>query len=190
MCTYMCVQSTSMYVCVNPSKMLCLVGKNTWFNWLYAPWHQSSQASLNWVCWATSTLLIPTWWNPFPFKVVRVGVQDCSSCPVLAANQTGRVDWWELAGCVGFPNLPDQRAEPGSGWTPAKLNHILQAHVVDNALSTFGCVEWESDLCRGVMCARCYPFDMPKHKFHVMNPKVMYIHSILLHCTHIYKHCI
>ncbi len=87
----------------------------------------------------------------------------------------------------------DQRAEPGSGWAPAELNHILQAHVVDGALSTFGCVEWESEgvmsarcyLCRGVMCARCYPFDMPKHCFHGMNPKVMYIHSITLY-THVY----
>ena len=84
---------------------------------------------------------------------------------------------------LGFPDKADQRAEPGSGWTPAELNHILQAHVVDGALSTFGCVEWESELCREVMRARCYPFDMPKHSFHGMNPKVLYIH-----CTNIYKH--
>ena len=76
---------------------------------------------------------------------------------------------------LGFPYKADQRAEPGTGWTPAELNHILQSHVVDGALSTFGCVEWESDLCRGVMLARCYPFDMPKHSFHGMNPKVLYI---------------
>jgi hypothetical protein len=56
----------------------------------------------------------------------------------------------------------DQRAQPGSGWTPAELNHILQSHVVDGALTTFGCVEWESELCGGVMCG--------------MNPKVLYIH--------------
>ena len=67
----------------------------------------------------------------------------------------------------------------------AELNHILHAHVVDGALSTFGCMEWESDLCRGVMCARCYPFDMPKHRFHGMNPMVMYIHY-----TNMYIPCI
>ncbi len=57
----------------------------------------------------------------------------------------------------GSPDKADQRAEPGTGWTPAELNHILNAHVllVDGALSTFGCVEWESDLSRGVMCANC-----------------------------------
>ncbi len=56
-------------------------------------------------------------------------------------------------------------------WT--ELNHILQAHVVDGVLATFGCVEWESEqLCRGVMRARCYPFDMPKRRFHGFNTKV------------------
>ena len=29
---------------------------------------------------------------------------------------------------------------------------------MDCALTTFGCVEWESQLFRGVMRARCYPF--------------------------------
>ena len=64
-----------------------------------------------------------------------------------------------------------------------QLNHILQTHVVNGTLTTFGCVEWESNPCRGVMSARCYPFDMPNHSFHGMNPKVMYIH-----CTNMYKH--
>ena len=87
---------------------------------------------------------------------------------------------------LGFPDKADQRAEPGSGWTPAELNHILQAHVVDGALSTFGCVEWESELCRGVMRARCYPFDVPKHRFHGMNPKVMYINYTNMYIRAIY----
>ena len=67
----------------------------------------------------------------------------------------------------------------------AELNHILQSHVVDGTLTTFGCVEWESELCRGVMSARCYPFDMPKHRFHGMNPKVQYIQN-----TNMYIHVI
>ncbi len=55
---------------------------------------------------------------------------------------------------------------------PDELNHILQAHVVDGSLTTFGSVEWESELFRGVMRARCYPFKMPKHRFHGFNPQV------------------
>ncbi len=84
---------------------------------------------------------------------------------------------------LGFPDKADQRAQPGSGWTPAELNHILQSHVVDGAWTTFGCVEWESELCRGVMRARYYLFDMPKHSIHGMNPKVLYIHCTNNVCT-------
>ena len=55
------------------------------------------------------------------------------------------------------------------------LVFILQEHVVDGSLTTFGCVEWESELFRGVMRARCYPFKLPKRRFHGMNPQVRYI---------------
>ena len=78
---------------------------------------------------------------------------------------------------LGFPT----KADPRRGWTPAELNSILQNHVVRNrdgcALTTFGCVEWESgpesELYRGVMHARCYLWNMPKHCFHKMNPQVI-----------------
>ena len=73
---------------------------------------------------------------------------------------------------LGFPDKADQRAEPDTGWTPAELNHIHHVHVVDIALSTFGCVEWESQLFRGVMRARCYPFNLAKKSFHSCNPQV------------------
>ncbi len=37
-------------------------------------------------------------------------------------------------------------------------------------------MQWQSQLFirnfRGVMRARCYPFDMPKSRFHGFNPKV------------------
>ncbi len=82
------------------------------------------------------------------------------------------------------------RAVPGTGWTPTELNHILQAHVVDSALTTFGCVDWESDLCRGVMRARCYPFDMLKHHFHGLNPKVLVKHCIYMNIHAVYMFCI
>ena len=39
-------------------------------------------------------------------------------------------------------------------------------------LTTFGCVEWQYELFRGVMRAHCYPFNMPKKHFHGFNPKV------------------
>ncbi len=58
---------------------------------------------------------------------------------------------------LGFPGKASQRTEPGAGRTPAELNHIMQANVVDGAVATFGCVDWESDLCSGVMRARCDP---------------------------------
>ena len=80
---------------------------------------------------------------------------------------------------LGFPDKGDARASPGSGWTSAELNHILQAHVVDGALTTFGCVEWESDLFRGVKRATCYPFKLPGRCFHNMNPQVY----IVVHTT-------
>ncbi len=73
---------------------------------------------------------------------------------------------------LGFPDKADKRAQPGSGWTPAELNRILHEHVVSDELITFGCVEWQSQLFRGTMRARCYPFDMLKKSFHGFNPKV------------------
>ena len=39
-------------------------------------------------------------------------------------------------------------------------------------MTTFGCVEWESEQFRGVMRARSYPFKMPKRRFHGVNPQV------------------
>ena len=45
---------------------------------------------------------------------------------------------------LGFADKADTLAVAGTDWTPADLNHILNAHVVACALTTFGCVEWES----------------------------------------------
>ena len=58
--------------------------------------------------------------------------------------------------------------------------------------TTFGCVEWELELRRGVMRARCCPFDMPKHHFHGFNPKVwvhtcyMNVHTWYIHVCNMY----
>ena len=94
--------------------------------------------------------------------------------PVLRWLPTKLAEWIgeNLQEELGFPDKADKRAQPGTGWTPAELNSILQDHVMDGALTTFGCVEWESELFRGVMRARCYPFDMHKRRFHGFNPKV------------------
>jgi hypothetical protein len=40
------------------------------------------------------------------------------------------------------------------------------------ALHTFGFLEWESELYRGVMRAGCCPFNLPGRWFHNMNVQV------------------
>ncbi len=79
---------------------------------------------------------------------------------------------------AGFPDKADQRAQPGTGWTPAVLNSILHDHVVAGELTTFGCVKWQSQLFQGVMRASCYPFDMPKKRFHGFNLRNVFMASI------------
>ena len=97
--------------------------------------------------------------------------------PALRWLPTKLAEWIgeNLQDDLGFPDKADRRAQPGTGWTPAELNSILHDHVVDGELTTFGSVEWESQLFRGVMTlmsARCYQFDMPMRRFHGFNPKV------------------
>ena len=97
-----------------------------------------------------------------------------TSHPVLRWLPTKLAEWIgeNLQEVLGFPDKEDERADPGCGWTAAELNHILQAHVVDGTVTSFGCVEMESEMFRGVMRARCYPFNLPKRRFHKMNPQV------------------
>jgi hypothetical protein len=110
--------------------------------------------------------------------------------PALCWLPTKLAEWIgeNLQDEMGFPDKADKKAPPGTGWTPAELNHILQAHVVDGSLTTFGYVEWESQLLGGVMRARCYPFDMPKTRFHGFNVKVCdpYCHFLYWIITSIY----
>ncbi len=97
--------------------------------------------------------------------------------PVLRWLPTKLAEWIgeNMQDVLGFPDKADKRAQPGSGWTTAELNSILQDHVVNGALTTFGSVEFESELFRGTMRARCYPFDMPKRRFHSYNIKVCHM---------------
>ena len=94
--------------------------------------------------------------------------------PALQWLPTKLAEWIgeNLQDDLGFPD----KADPRRGWTPTELNNILDRHVVRDrngcALRTFGCIEWESEVYRGVMRARCYPFKMPKHTFRGTNPQV------------------
>ena len=72
---------------------------------------------------------------------------------------------------LGFPDMRDPNK-----WSVSELNNILQTHVVTDrngcSLHTFRCLEWESELYRGIMCARWYPFNIRGHRFHNMNPQL------------------
>ena len=59
---------------------------------------------------------------------------------------------------------------------------------MDGTLTTFGCVEWESELFLGVMRARCYPFKLPKRRFDGMNPQVQYFTYKYVQ-VHSYTYC-
>ena len=119
-----------------------------------------------------------------------------TSHPVLRWLPTKLAEWIgeNLQEALGFPDKADGRASPGTGWTPDELNHILQEHVVDGTLTTFGCVEWESEMFRGVMRARCYPFKLPKRRFHGFKPQVCILSKsstylyILQSCLYILVH--
>ncbi len=68
------------------------------------------------------------------------------------------------------------RPDPSKPWSIAILNQILQTCIVSDSrginIHTFQTVEFESDLYRGVMRARCYPFNMERHRFRGRNVKV------------------
>ncbi len=72
--------------------------------------------------------------------------------PALRWLPTKLAGWiWEnMQDELGFADKADKQAATSTGWTPAELNNILQAHVVDSALTTFGCMEWESEFFKGI----------------------------------------
>ena len=75
-------------------------------------------------------------------------------------------------------NMADELDLPdfGDDFSSAKMNSILTQCLVSNRkgenLHSHHTVEFESDLYRGVMRARCYPFDMDEHRFRDKNVKV------------------
>ena len=65
---------------------------------------------------------------------------------------------------LGIPPMRGQK------WTAGELNTILLHNMVPSTggacqLGTFGCIEWESELYSGRPKARCYPFNLPGHRF-------------------------
>ena len=78
-------------------------------------------------------------------------------------------------------NLGDElnlsaRAGSDADWSTEKLNVILQRCLVSDRkglnIHTFQMLEFESDLYRGIMRARCYPFDAQEYRFRGHNIKV------------------
>lgn len=79
--------------------------------------------------------------------------------------------------------IPQRRN--ADGWTVGELNSILENNLVAGTtghLRTFGCIQWENEVYIGRPKARCYPFDMPKHRFRGANPQVLAC-AILALCT-------
>ena len=116
-------------------------------------------------------------------------------CEQVLAGDDGRGEWttyqyrtahpilrWlptKLAEWIGDNYGPDLGIAPkgnADGWTVGELNTILENNIVPGAkghLRTFGCIEWESAVFNGRPKARCYPFDLPKHRFRGKNLQVL-----------------
>ena len=75
---------------------------------------------------------------------------------------------------LGIPPMRGQK------WTAGELNAILLHNLVPSnggagQLRTFGCIEWESEHYSGRPKARCYPFDLPGHRFRGKGLPCLYI---------------
>ena len=90
----------------------------------------------------------------------------------------------KLAEWIGDNYGPQLGIPPKShadGWTVAELNAILEKNLVGGTkghLRTFGGIQWECEMYNGRPKARCYPFDLPKHRFRGKNPQVV-LNSLL-----------
>jgi hypothetical protein len=75
------------------------------------------------------------------------------------------------------------------GWQVGELNAILDNNLVSGTtghLRTFGAIQWECELYNGRPKARCYPFDLPKHRFRGKTPQVNAIIVCYILCYVIY----
>jgi hypothetical protein len=125
-------------------------------------------------------------------------------CEQVLAGDDGRGEWttykyrtahpilrWlptKLAEWIGDNYGPDLGIAPRGnvdGWTVGELNTILENNLVPGAkghLRTFGCIEWESAVFNGRPKARCYPFDLPKHRFR--GKKLQVLHNSYMNSYH------
>ena len=75
--------------------------------------------------------------------------------PVLQYLPTKLAEWVgeNMQDELGFPDKKDTKK-----WSVSELNNILRTYVVCDrnvcSLQTFRCLEWESELYRGIMSAR------------------------------------
>ena len=98
----------------------------------------------------------------------------CSSHPMLQFLPQKLAEWIANNDAEEL-NVP-LRTDLSQPWSTATLNRILQTCLVCDRkgtnIHTFQTVEFESDLYHWVMCARCYPFNMERHRFRGRNVKV------------------
>jgi hypothetical protein len=109
-----------------------------------------------------------------PAEIGDLGYRFRDAHPMLRWLPTKLSEWAadNLQEQLGFPDKRDAK------WSVNELNAILKNHLVmdrnGNSLECFGCVRWESELFRGFMRARCYPFKLPELRFYDQNPQVIY----------------
>ena len=102
-------------------------------------------------------------WVTYPYREAH---------PILRWLPSKLAEWIgdNYGAALGIP--PKHHAD---GWTVGELNAILDNNLVPGThchLRTFGCIQWESELFNGRPKARCYPFDLPGHRFRGKNPQV------------------
>ena len=104
-------------------------------------------------------------WVTFPYREAH---------PILRWLPS-KLDEWigdNYGAALGF--LPKQHAD---GWTVGELNAIFDNNLVPGMhghlpVRTLGCIQWVSELFNGRPKLRCYPFDLPGHRFRGTNPQV------------------
>ena len=98
-------------------------------------------------------------------------IQSCAGCPRNWPNglaTTTEQLWAFLRGRTRLGGRLASSTEQTCSWHKGHLR-------------TFGAIQWESDLFNGRPKARCYPFDLPKHRF---RGKTLLVNRILYRIRH------
>jgi hypothetical protein len=111
-------------------------------------------------------------WIAYPYRTVH---------PILRWLPTKLAEWIgdNYGNTLGIPARIHQ-----DGWQVGELNHILENNLVPGTkghLRTFGAIQWESELFNGRPKARCYPFDLPKHRFRGKTLKVYVMIYVIIY---------